>query len=93
MIWNRVGAFILWFIALFFLRSSLFLTKEAHQRKSFADYAPNLGLSNSFIGFIVELVVSFFIGLFMKRMPWWMARSVLLLIGLGLIVLGINCII
>lgn len=45
-------------------------------------------ISNSIIGFVFELIFSLIIGLIMKVLPWWMAKGVLVLIGVGFVVLG-----
>ncbi|MDQ6421810.1 hypothetical protein RB620_20490 [Paenibacillus sp. LHD-117] len=90
-------AIFLWIIALSAIIYGLYLTKEVHKENGVMDYAilPSSfnHVSDSIWGWIAGAVLGIlaglFVGLFFKLLPWWLARGVLIVIGIGLLVLGV----
>lgn len=96
MIWNWIGAIICLIVALMAVGYGFYLTKEVHKQKSVVDYVTMPSFSNlsseSFIGWlfgsIIGILFGLFVGLFFKILPWWMARGIHFVIGIGFFVLG-----
>lgn len=69
-------------IAFHLLIKAFRITKETHNKKTLLEYSPILGVN------IIEILFSLTLGLIIKTLPWWLAKIVIILIGVGLIVLG-----
>jgi hypothetical protein len=81
--WRLVVTAILWLIGGGILLTGLGLTKENHEKKSLLDHStafPSLG-NFSLFSFIFDIVSSFMYGVFMKYSPWWLCKTILILLA------------
>lgn len=81
---------IAWSISYFLTKFSLSINEHTHNERSLFDYAPSFPFSDlSIIGFLLEILFSFTIGVILKYSPWWLAKTLVLFIGTIFFGLGI----
>ncbi|MCM3785931.1 hypothetical protein M3231_23455 [Neobacillus mesonae] len=92
---NWFVASFFWLISLSALIYGLNLTKEIHKSTDYS-VRPNLfNLSSDssagwFLGAIVTTVSTLFMGFFFRTLPWWLARTILFGVGIGMLFLGLK---
>lgn len=88
--WWLILTALAWLLGAITLTFALGITKETHEKNSVFDYAsgvPSLG-SFSIPGLLFDLIFSFTIGLILKYSPWWLAKTLIILVACGFFYLG-----
>ncbi|UOF91972.1 hypothetical protein LSG31_06975 [Fodinisporobacter ferrooxydans] len=81
---------LIWLIGFSIIKYSLRISKETQKNQRVLDYAPKLTwLGGGIAGFILEIIVSLIIGIFVKLLPWWFSKTIGLLTGCWFFYLGI----
>lgn len=81
---------IAWFFGVVTLKFGLQINEQTHQGKNVFDYAPT-GIAGDFsiIGFIIDILFSLTIGVILKYSPWWIAKSLTIIVSCIFFLLGI----
>ena len=80
---------IAWFFGVVTLKFGLQINEKTHQGKNVFDYTPGLAGDLSIIGFIIGLLFNITIGVILKYSPWWIAKSLTIIVACIFFLLGI----
>jgi hypothetical protein len=83
MIWMYFGIALIYLLGFFLIVWGFKLTKEKHEK---AEYIENTAIYNAGV---VESFVLFLLSLIIKLIPFWLMKTILIIIGLTLIIFGL----
>ncbi|KGK90960.1 hypothetical protein DP73_05780 [Desulfosporosinus sp. HMP52] len=83
-------ALLAWLLSFILFKFAFKIDKETHKDKSVLDYTTTFSLSDwSIIGFIFDIIFSLTIGVILKYSPWWLAKTLVLIISVFFFILGV----
>lgn len=81
---------ILWFCGVFILKVGLQINKKTHKDKDVSDYTiTEVVGDSSIIGFIISILFSITVGAILKYSPYWVAKSLIIIVACISFILGI----
>jgi len=79
-----------WGISLFLFNFASKINKEIHHKKSVLDYTNFFAFGDwTVIGFLFDILFGFTIGIILKFSPWWLAKTLVFIVGAVFFVLGL----